>query len=88
VYAAGPLKGTRKTVGMTASGTQARKGTIAADISRYPFGTTLYIEGYGYGRVEDRGGGIKGDHVDLFFRSHDEAIEWGRRYRRAQIWFR
>ncbi len=88
VYASGPLKGKRKATGITASGTQARRGTIAADAVRYPFGTTLYIDGYGYGRVEDRGGGIKGDHVDLFFRSHDEALEWGRRYKRALIWFR
>lgn len=88
VYASGRLKGQRKAVGMTASGTKAQHGTLAADTARYPFGTVIYIDGYGYGRVEDRGGDIKGDHVDLFFRSHDEALEWGRRYKRALIWFR
>jgi 3D (Asp-Asp-Asp) domain-containing protein len=47
----------------------------------------MYIDGYGYGRVEDCGGDIKGEHVDLFFRTHEEALEWGRRYRRARVWF-
>lgn len=87
VYASGPLKGQRKEVGKTASGRDARKGTIAADTARYPFGTVMYVPGYGYGRVEDRGGAIKGDHVDLFFTSHDLALQWGRRYKRVRIWF-
>lgn len=88
VYASGPLKGQRKVLGMTASGTKARRGTLAADTLRYPFGTIMRIDGYGYGRVEDRGGAIKGDHIDLFFKSHADALEWGRRYKRARIWFR
>ena len=87
VYAAGPLKGQRKAVGSTASGVRAHYGTIAADTSRYPFGTIMYIPGYGYGRVEDRGGAIQGDHIDLFFARHREALEWGKRYRPVRIWF-
>jgi len=39
VVASGRNKGRRKRVGMTASGTMARPGTIAADTSLYPFGT-------------------------------------------------
>ncbi len=88
VYASGPMAGQRKEVGVTANGTEARHGTIAADTSRYPFGTTMYVPGYGYGRVEDRGGDIKGDHIDLYFRHHRDALEWGRRYRRVRIWHR
>jgi 3D (Asp-Asp-Asp) domain-containing protein len=87
VYASGSLAGQRKQVGVTASGVRARKGTIAADTKLYPFGTVFFIDGYGYGQVEDRGGDIKGEHVDLFFRSHEEALEWGRRYRRAKVWY-
>lgn len=87
VYDSGPLKGRRKTVGSTASGSRARHGTIAADTSRYPFGTVMYVPGYGYGRVEDRGGDIKGEHIDLFFDRHREALEWGRRYRSVRVWF-
>lgn len=46
----------------------------------------MYIEGYGYGRVEDRGGGVKGDHIDLFFGTHRQAIRWGRRRVVVRIW--
>lgn len=87
VYKSGPLKGKRKKVGFTATGVRAHHGTIAADTSRYPFGTIMYIEGYGYGRVEDRGGAIKGEHIDLFFGSHSDALDWGRRRKKVKIWF-
>jgi len=86
VYATGPLKGKVKKVGVTASGTKARKGTIAADTRIFPFGTILYIEGYGYGRVEDRGGAIKGNHIDLYFRTHQQALEWGKKTKRVKVW--
>ncbi len=86
VYATGPNKGERKKVGVTASGTQGHVGTIAADTSRYPFGTVMYIPGYGYGKVEDVGGAIKGDHIDLFFKKHKQALEWGRQTKQVQVW--
>ncbi|NQT92647.1 MAG: 3D domain-containing protein [Lentisphaerae bacterium] len=86
VYASGRLKGRRKKIGLTASGAMATRGTIAADTSRYPFGTVLHVPGYGYGRVEDRGGAIRGDHIDLFFSSHRQAKEWGRKQVTVKIW--
>jgi 3D (Asp-Asp-Asp) domain-containing protein len=86
VFASGPLKGRPKKVGMTASGTRARHGTIAADTSRFPFGTIMHIPGYGYGRVEDRGSAIKGGKIDLFFRRHSEALQWGRERKQVQVW--
>ncbi len=86
VYSYGPNKGQRKIVGQTASGTQARPGTIAADTRLYPFGTIMYVEGYGYGRVEDRGGAIKGQKLDLFFRTHQQALEWGRQQKSVKVW--
>ena len=86
VHSYGPNKGKKKIVGLTASGTMARPGTIAADTKLYPFGTVIYVEGYGYGRVEDRGGAINGNHIDLYFRSHKQALEWGKRTVRAKIW--
>ncbi|MBL7077988.1 MAG: 3D domain-containing protein [Kiritimatiellae bacterium] len=87
VFKSGSLKGERKKVGYTATNVRAHHGTIAADTSRYPFGTVMYIEGYGYGRVEDRGGAIQGEHIDLFFRSHAEALDWGRRRKKVKVWF-
>jgi 3D (Asp-Asp-Asp) domain-containing protein len=86
VYAYGPNKGKPKKVGITASGTKARKGTLAADTRYYPFGTVMYIPGYGYGRVEDRGGAIKGHKVDLFFRSRKDALKWGRKKKKVKVW--
>ncbi len=86
VYSYGPNKGKKKVVGQTASGTMARMGTIAADTKYYPFGTIMYIDGYGYGRVEDRGGAIDKHHIDLFFRSHKQAIAWGKRKIKVQVW--
>lgn len=86
VYSYGSLKGKPKKVGQTASGVQAKRGTIAADTRIYPFGTVMYIEGYGYGKVEDRGGAIKGQHVDLFFRTHQQALEWGRQTLQVKVW--
>lgn len=55
-------------------------GTIAADTAYYPFGTRMYVPGYGWGVVEDRGGAIKGpNRIDLYFSSHSQALNWGRR---------
>lgn len=56
-----------------------RDGTIAADTAHYAFGTRLYIPGYGYGVVEDRGSAIKGpERLDAYFNSHRKALNWGR----------
>lgn len=79
VYAYGPLKGKRKRVGITADGSKAEKGTIAAD-PKYPFGTKMYVPGYGWGEVHDRGRAITGEHIDIFFPDRDDALEWGRKY--------
>ena len=86
VVAYGPNKGRLKEVGITASGTHADWGTIAADTRFYPFGTIMLVPGYGWGRVEDIGGGIKGMHIDLHFPSHQQALEWGREWKKVKIW--
>lgn len=61
-------------------------GTIAADTKYYPFGTQMYVPGYGHGIVEDRGGAIKGpNRIDLYFNSHNDALAWGRRKVRVVV---
>jgi len=78
--------GRPKVVGQTASGTKAKPGTIAADPRYYPFGTILYVPGYGYGRVEDTGGDIKGrGRLDLFFTTHEQAKQWGRKSQKVVV---
>ena len=88
IYKSGSSRGQRKQVGITSSGAKAHLGTIAADTSIYPYGTVIYVPGYGYGRVEDTGGAIKGEHIDLFFRSHEDALIWGRRMKDVKVWRR
>ncbi len=86
VIAYGPTKGQPKAVGITAANTLADWGTIAADTRYYPFGTIMHIPGYGWGRVEDIGSGIKGMHIDLYFPSHRKALEWGREWKTVKVW--
>ncbi len=86
MFASGPLKGQPKKVGQTASGTRARPGTLAADTRIFPFGSILFIPGYGYGRVEDRGEKIKGYCIDLYFPAHKQALQWGRKSLRVTVW--
>jgi len=78
-YNYGKMKGKPKKVGITASGKRAKHGTIAADPRIFPFGTRLFVPGYGTGTVEDVGGAIKGRHIDAWFPSHEEARRWGTR---------
>ena len=86
VISSGPNKGRPKAVGMTACGTRAKYGTIAADTAVLPFGTIVEVPGYGYGRVEDRGGAITGRRLDLWYPSHGDAKVWGRKRVNVRVW--
>lgn len=68
-----------KTTGITAMGTRATAGRTVAASSKFSFGTKLNINGHTY-TVEDRGGAIKGNKIDIFVNSHAEALAWGVRY--------
>lgn len=71
--------------GITYSGEPAVEGvTIAADIDKLPIGTELYIEGVGYRVVQDIGGSIYGDKIDVYFDSHQDALEFGRQ--QLEVW--
>jgi 3D (Asp-Asp-Asp) domain-containing protein len=54
----------------------AGPGTIAAP-KNYPFGTRMNVPGYGWGTVYDRGGAINGAHIDLWFPTTQQAMNWG-----------
>lgn len=62
----------------TASGTIPAEGrTIGVDPNVIPFGTAVMINGHEY-VAEDRGGAVRGNSIDVFFYSHNEALEFGR----------
>lgn len=71
--------------GMTYTGTEARVGAIAVDPDVIPLGTRMYIASadgeyiYGYCVAEDTGGLIHGNIVDLYFDTHEECVQFGRR---------
>ena len=67
--------------GVTASGTTIEVGrTVAVDPSVIPYGTILYIEGYGFRVAEDCGGAVKEHQIDVAVHTHDEAMSSGVRY--------
>jgi len=69
-----------KSDGVTASGVIAKQGvTIAADWKVLSRGTVVYIEGVGTRTVQDKGGAIRGNKIDIYFDSHEDALEFGRR---------
>ena len=68
-----------KSTGKTASGTTATAGRTVAMSSSYSFGTKIEIQGMGTYIVEDRGGAIKGNRIDIFFSNHQKALDFGRR---------
>ena len=73
-----------KATGRTASGTKATAGRTVAASSKFAFGTKLNIGGHIY-TVEDRGGAVNGNKIDIFVNSHSEALQWGVRYMTVSV---
>lgn len=71
--------------GKTFFGSTARLGTVAADINLFKPGTRLYIPGYGLGVVSDKGSGITGNKLDLWFPDHATARAYGRKQLQVQV---
>ncbi|WP_369902031.1 3D domain-containing protein [Bacillus manliponensis] len=69
--------------GITYSGVRVKRdiySTIAADLRVFPLGTILFIPGYGYGVVADKGGAIKGNRLDLYYDTVEDVYsEWGKK---------
>jgi len=65
--------------GITASGMRVERGVVAVDPNVIPLGTRLYVEGYGFALAADTGGAIRGNRIDLFMYTRQEALNWGRR---------
>lgn len=70
--------------GYTASGTKAVAGRTVAASSNLAYGTKLNINGKTY-VVEDRGGAITGNRIDIYVNSHSEALAWGVKYLPVEV---
>ena len=93
----GTFKGTAYTHGIggvdyiTATGTTVHQGTVAVDPDVIPYGTRMFIvtnDGeyvYGLSTAEDCGGGVNGNHVDLYFPTVDSCFQFG--VRECTIYF-
>jgi 3D (Asp-Asp-Asp) domain-containing protein len=63
----------------TCTGHRVRRGVVAVDPNVIKLGTKLYVQGYGYAQALDVGSAIKGNKIDLYFETYQEAIKWGRK---------
>lgn len=71
----------RKWGNLTKSGKPVKWGYVAVDPNVIPLGTQIYVPSLGtVFTAEDTGSAIKGNKIDVFFNSLDEAIKWGRKY--------
>ena len=71
--------------GITAMGTTATAGKTIAAPSNYAFGTKIEIQDMGIYTVEDRGGAITGNKIDVYFNTHAEALAFGRQQLQIRV---
>jgi len=64
---------------VTASGARTKPGVTVAASRNIPFGTNMWVDGFGWRVVEDRGGMIGEGKIDVAMWSRREALKWGRR---------
>ncbi|MFB1082147.1 LysM peptidoglycan-binding domain-containing protein [Jeotgalibacillus sp. JSM ZJ347] len=67
--------------GVTATGIDLRANpnqkVIAVDPNVIPLGSRVWVEGYGEAIAGDTGGAIKGNKIDLFIPSQQDALNYG-----------
>jgi 3D (Asp-Asp-Asp) domain-containing protein len=74
-----------KSDGITSSGVKVKEDQTLACPPNFPFGTKIKIEGMGVRVCEDRGGAIKGNHIDIYMETKAEAFQFGRRNLEAEV---
>jgi 3D (Asp-Asp-Asp) domain-containing protein len=67
-----------KTDGITATGVRAEVGMVAVDPNVLRLGSKIYANGHGVMVAADVGGAIKGNRIDKFMNTHEEALKFGR----------
>jgi len=76
-----PVQGTNN---ITATGKEIKSGMIAVDPKIIPLGARIEIKDTGIFVAEDTGGKIRGNRIDIYFETQEEAKEFGRQI----IWVR
>lgn len=71
--------------GRTYTGSRVAPGTVAVDPSVVPLHSVLYIPGYGEARALDTGSAIKGNRLDVWYRSCQRSTDWGVRHIAVRI---
>jgi 3D (Asp-Asp-Asp) domain-containing protein/LysM repeat protein len=75
--------------GITATGINLLENpnqkVISVDPSVIPLGSKVYVEGYGEAIAGDTGGAIKGNKIDVFIPSKQDAINFGRKQLKVTI---
>lgn len=69
----------------TATGTRPKLGTIAVNPDIIPYGSEIWVKGYGYGTAQDTGAfrnypAPRNNAIDLWFNTESEAKRWGSKY--------
>ena len=70
--------------GITASGETATEGVTIAASSELEFGTVVRIDGHEY-TVQDRGGAITGNRMDIFMSNHQSALNFGIQTKKVEV---
>lgn len=57
--------------------------TVAADPDVFPAGTVIEVSGQGTYTVADKG--VSGNHIDIYYENHNDALEYGRKEVKVRI---
>ena len=71
--------------GLTSRGFNPGRHYAAVDPTVIPYGTVIFVPGYGEVIAADCGSAIKGYDIDIYFETYEEAINWGRRNVQVRI---
>ncbi len=90
-YATGSYRGDilLNGTGRTFFGEEASEEIAAADLTVLPKGTLIYVPGHRVVKVGDIGRDIKGERLDIFMGSGEEALgkalDWGRKKIKTEV---
>ena len=58
--------------------------SIAVDFKTIPYGSVVVLDGKEYKAV-DCGGAVKGNHIDIYFDTHEEAVNFGKQVMKGYV---